>query len=193
MKPPIGPYTAIPFLAADTWDALEKAGVPNVVGVWQPLRRLMTVVAIRQRYAGHAKQAALVAAGAKGTAYVVKYVVVVDEDVDITSLDDVMWAVVTRCNPETSIDIIRETWSSSIDPALPPDLRLKAPHGTQSNSKAIINACKPYAWIKDFPVVNRISGEMRKAMRAKYREFFEELEGRGETRIDRGAGGDGKR
>ncbi len=176
LKPPVGPYTGIPLLAADTWDALEKSGIPDVVGVWQPVSRLMTVVSIRQRFAGHAKSAGLVAAGARGTAYFIKYVVVVDDDIDITSLEDVMWAVVTRCNPEESMDIIRETWGSSLDPSLSPEVRLKMGPGAHLNSKVIINACKNYKWIKDYPLTNRVSEDVRKSTRKKYREFFEELE-----------------
>lgn len=175
MKPPIPNYAAVPFLAADTWDALIKAGVPDVQGVWQCLHRLMTVVSVKQRYAGHAKQAGLVAAGAKGTAYVIKYLVVVDDDIDITSLDDVMWAVVTRCNPETSVDIVRECLSASIDPAIHPDLRIRAPHGVQSNSKMIINACKPFAWMDEYPKTNQASPHLRATVMKKYEEFLKKL------------------
>lgn len=175
IRPPYGPYTGVPFPAGDTWDALEKAGVPDIVGVWQPLSRLLTVVAIRQRYAGHARQALCVAAGARGTAYVTKYIVVVDDDIDVTNLDEVMWAVVTRTNPEASIDFIREGWSSSIDPSLHPDERIRAAHGTQKNSKALIDACRPYAWRDQFPAVNRVSESVRRKMRAKFQEFLHEV------------------
>ncbi len=175
LKPPVGPYTGIPLLAADTWDALEKAGIPDVMGVWQPVSRLMTVVSIRQRFAGHAKSAGLVAAGARGTAYFIKYVIVVDDDIDITSLEDVMWAVVTRCNPDVSMDVIKETWGSSLDPSIPPDVRLKMGPETHLNSKVIINACKNYQWYKDYPLMNRVSDEVRNATREKYQELFEDL------------------
>ncbi|MEK7782920.1 MAG: UbiD family decarboxylase, partial [Candidatus Binatota bacterium] len=46
------------------WDEMEKAGVPDVKGVWLTVSggsRLVLVVAIKQRYPGHAKQAAVVA------------------------------------------------------------------------------------------------------------------------------------
>ena len=63
LKPP-NHYVAIPLGAANLWDQLEKAGVPDVKGVWgfiygaQP--GPFTVIAIKQRYTGHSKQAALV-------------------------------------------------------------------------------------------------------------------------------------
>ena len=178
LKPPVGPYTGIPLLAADTWDALEKAGIPDVMGVWQPVSRLMTVVSIRQRFAGHAKSAGLVAAGARGTAYFIKYVIVVDDDIDITSLEDVMWAVVTRCNPDTSMDIIKETWGPSLDPSISPDVRLNMGPEAHLNSKVIINACKNYQWYKNYPLTNKISNEVRDTTRKKYQELFSDIKQR---------------
>jgi len=61
MKPPRFHF-GLPFRAASIWSQLEIAGVGDVTGVWQHVAQLMTVVAIRQRYAGHAKRAALIAA-----------------------------------------------------------------------------------------------------------------------------------
>ena len=58
----------MPLGAATLWEQLEKAGIPEVKGVWgfvyggQP--GPFTVISIKQRYAGHSKQALLVAAGA---------------------------------------------------------------------------------------------------------------------------------
>ncbi len=40
------------------WDQLEAAGIQNVVGVYNH-SPYFTVVAIQQKYAGHAKQAGL--------------------------------------------------------------------------------------------------------------------------------------
>ena len=68
----------------------------------------------------------------------------VDDDVDPTELSEVVWAMVTRSRPAQSIDILRETWSTYLDPSQnPPDIR---PWG----SKCIINACKEYKYIKTF-------------------------------------------
>ena len=43
---------------ASIWSNLIAAGVTDVVGVWQHVAQLMTVVALKQRYAGHVKRAA---------------------------------------------------------------------------------------------------------------------------------------
>lgn len=63
--PPSRPPTEATFYksfwrSAMIWEELERAGVPDVVGVWCPPEgntRLFTVVSIRQRYPGHARQA----------------------------------------------------------------------------------------------------------------------------------------
>ena len=61
MKPPRFHF-GLPFRAASIWSNLDSGGVSDVVGVWQHVAQLMTVVSLKQRYAGHAKRAALVAA-----------------------------------------------------------------------------------------------------------------------------------
>ena len=57
----------------------EAVGVTDVVGVWQHVSQLMTVVALKQRYAGHAKRAGLIAAA---NSYMARLIVIVDDDVD---------------------------------------------------------------------------------------------------------------
>ncbi len=104
MKPPRFHF-GLPFRAATIWSNLEAAGVTDIAGVWQHVSQLMTVVALRQRYDGHAKRAALVAAA---HSYMARLVVVVDDDVDPSNLADVMWAVATRCEPAEGIDIIAQ-------------------------------------------------------------------------------------
>src|SRR5262249_58898345 len=49
MKPPRFHF-GLPFRAAGIWSNLEAAGVTDIVGVWQHVAQLMTVVALRQRY-----------------------------------------------------------------------------------------------------------------------------------------------
>ena len=82
MKPPRFHF-GLPFRAATIWANLDAAGVTDVVGAWQHVSQLMTVVALKQRYDGHAKRAALVAAA---HSYMARVVVVVDEDVDPSNL-----------------------------------------------------------------------------------------------------------
>jgi UbiD family decarboxylase len=126
------------------WDQLEKAGVPGVAGVWCPPEagnRLMTVVALRTQYVGHAKQAGLIASQCSGGIEMNRLTVVVDDHVDITSLQDVVWAIVARADPERSVEIIKDTKGSRIDMAIAPEQR-----ELNANSRMIIDATTPFTW-----------------------------------------------
>jgi 4-hydroxy-3-polyprenylbenzoate decarboxylase len=163
MKPPRFHF-GLPLRAATIWQNLEAAGVTDVIGAWQHVSQLMTVVALRQRYDGHAKRAALVAAA---HSYMARVVVVVDEDVDPSNLGDVMWAVTTRCEPSEQIDIIRNAWSSALDPRIAPQHKLA---GVAAHSKLIIEACRPFSWQDKFPPASALSMEEARAIEDKWGE-----------------------
>jgi UbiD family decarboxylase len=161
MKPPRFHF-GLPFRAATIWSNLDSGGVTDVVGAWQHVSQLMTVVALRQRYDGHAKRAAMVAAA---HSYMARIVVVVDDDVDPSNLADVMWAVATRCEPSEGIDIIRNAWSSALDPRISPDDKSR---GVTSHSKAVINACRPFAWIDKFPTPSALTADEAREIEEKW-------------------------
>jgi 4-hydroxy-3-polyprenylbenzoate decarboxylase len=165
MKPPRFHF-GLPFRAASIWSNLEMAGVTDVTGVWQHVAQLMTVVALRQRYAGHAKRAALIAAA---NSYMGRLVVVVDDDVDPSNLADVMWAITTRCEPAEQIDIVRDAWSSALDPRIPTEAKQR---GITSHSKAIIDACRPFAWIDKFPPTSALTQEEAREIEEKWRHVL---------------------
>jgi UbiD family decarboxylase len=171
--PPSKPPTEATFYksfwrSAMIWDELEKAGVPDIQGVWCPPEgntRLFTVVSIKQRYPGHARQAGILASQCHAAAYLGRFTVVVDEDIDPTDMKDVIWAMTTRCDPVEDIEILRRCWSSPLDPILP---KSKKDKNASFNSRAIIDACRPYEWIKDFPQSVKVPDELAKQVRAKW-------------------------
>ena len=135
------------------WDQLEKAGVPGVCGVWCPPEagnRLMTVVALKTQYLGHAKQAGLIASQCGGGIDMNRLTVVVDDHVDTTSLQDVIWSIVARCDPERGVEIIKDTKGSRIDMAIAPDKR-----ELNANSRMIIDATTPFDW-KNHPLAGDV-------------------------------------
>ena len=69
------------------WKKLESAGIQDIVGVYNHTSYLC-VVAIKQRYAGHAKQAGMAALSCSASARNGRYVVVVDEDIDPTNMKE---------------------------------------------------------------------------------------------------------
>ena len=156
--------------SAMIWDQIEKAGLPGVEGVWcheAGASRLFNVIAIRQLYPGHAKQAALLAANCHAGNYAGRWTVVVDDDIDPTSMFDVIWAMSTRCDPPKDIDFIRRAWSTPLDTMLegPP----------YENNRAIVDACRPWGRRDTFPPVAEATPELKREMHQKYRKLFEGL------------------
>jgi UbiD family decarboxylase len=147
---------------------MANAGVPEVRQVWCHEvggARMFHGVAIKQRYPGHATQAGMVAAQCGGSAYASKYIVVTDEDVDVTNLEQLIWAMLMRTDPKESIQFITGSWDSPADPRLPPERR-KA--GDLTHSVAIIDACRPYYWRDQFPPANTPSPEVTHKAREKF-------------------------
>ncbi len=144
----IGAYYAI-MRSARILDDLKRIGVAGVMGAWaHPAAASgwgMVVVSLKQRYAGHAAQVLALAAQCPAAAYYTKWIIAVDDDVDPTDINDVLWALSTRCFPTEDIDILRNTWSTGLDPSrFPPESR---PYG----AKVLINACKPHQHMAAFP------------------------------------------
>jgi UbiD family decarboxylase len=157
-------YALCVFRSALIWNDLQKAGVPDVVGVCcheVGATRMFNVVAIKQRYPGHARQAGLVALGCGPGAYLSRFVVIVDEDVNPYDLEAVMWAVSTRCDPDVDIDIIRRMWSGPLDPIVRPGAK-------GFSSRAILDATRPWEWRDEFPAVVQFSAERLAAARARW-------------------------
>lgn len=142
-------YAAIDAAGREGWDKacwqayprsailereLERAGVPNVTSVWFPPEgeaRALVVLAVKQSHAGHVAQALTVAAQAGGlkAAEDRRFVIVVDEDIDIFNMNDVLWALLTRCDPVRDMNTIR---------------------GVAAGSQLLIDATKPWEWKERF-------------------------------------------
>ncbi len=167
-KPPHEDNRFLAYLRAGMiWDQLEKAGVPGVCGVWSPPEggnRLMTVVALKTQYLGHGKQAGLIASQCAGGIEMNRLTVVVDDHVDVTNIQDVVWAILARCDPERGVEIIKDTKGSRIDMAIAPDKR-----ELNANSRMIIDATTPFEW-KNHPLAGNIisTPERTRAILAKW-------------------------
>jgi 4-hydroxy-3-polyprenylbenzoate decarboxylase len=145
------------------WDQVESAGLPGVQSVWCHEAgggRLFNVISIKQKYAGHSRQAAMLAANCHAGNYLGRFVIVVDDDIDPTSMHDVIWAMATRCDPSEDIEIIRKAWSGHLDP--------RKRKGDNFNTRAVVDACRPFDWIKDFPPVAESSPALRDKTLAKW-------------------------
>lgn len=153
-------------------ESLRKAGVPAVRGVWVCEAgggRMWIVTSIAQKYAGHASQAAAIACNCQAGGLMARYSIVVDDDIDPSNHDDVIWALSTRSDPATDIDILRQAWSNPLDPTISDED--KQQHRLW-NSRAIVNACKPYDRLQTFAPVAEASPAMTRAAKEKWAHLF---------------------
>lgn len=152
---------------------LEKAGLSGIKAAWAHEvgnSRMLLAIAIEQRYAGHATQVGHVASQCHVGAYAGRYIIVVDDDIDVSNLEELIWAMISRSDPATSIDIIHNAWSTPLDPRIHPDDKAK---GKFTNSRAIIDATRPYEWRDRFPLVNMPSPEVKRKARERFSYLLE--------------------
>lgn len=155
--------------SAKIWDDLDNMGIPGIKGVYSHPAAAggfgMVVISMEQRYAGHVAQALAMAAQCPAAAYYTKWIIAVEEDVDPTNMDEVIWAMSTRCNPVEDIDILRNTWSTYLDPTQnPPEER---PYG----SKALINACREHKYLNVFSLRSRVTRSMYDRLSTRWSEL----------------------
>jgi UbiD family decarboxylase len=153
-------------------ETLRKAGVPAVRGVWVSEAgggRMWIVTSITQKYAGHASQAAAIACNCQAGGLMARYSIVVDDDIDPSNNDEVIWALSTRSDPAQDIDILRHGWSNPLDPMLTPDDKAAK---RLWNSRALINACKPFDRLSNFAPVAEASPALTRATKEKFAWLF---------------------
>ncbi|MCZ7565038.1 MAG: UbiD family decarboxylase [Burkholderiales bacterium] len=164
----IGAYYAI-MRSARIWENLEALGVAGIRGVYaHPAAASgwgMAVVSIEQQFPGHVSQVLSLAAQCPAAAYYTKWIIAVDHDVDPTDLNQVLWALSTRCDPAADVDFLRNTWSTRLDPSrFPAEAR---PYG----SKALIDACRPHRCLREFPPSTLLAREIRDRVARRWGEL----------------------
>jgi 4-hydroxy-3-polyprenylbenzoate decarboxylase len=176
VKPPMAHWFKIPLHTAGMlWDALEKANMVGITGVYVhgPGNRQVVVISLKQRYLGHAKQiATLAGAFLQGGAGAGRYVITVDDDIDPSNFGEVIWAVCTRCDPEQYIDIVPGFLTSIKDPILSPE---KVARKDYTTAKVFINACRPYHRRDEFPPVQVAGPELRQQVLTKWADLFKDV------------------
>jgi UbiD family decarboxylase len=93
-----------------------RRNLPNARAVHVPhttCGAFMAFISLKKTAEGEAQMAVM---AALGTELYTKYVIVVDDDVDVFDLNDVMWAVATRVRAEKDIFFIPNAKSAILDP-----------------------------------------------------------------------------
>jgi len=132
-----------------------RRNLPNVQAVHVPHRTcgaFLAIVKMKKTAQGEPQQAIM---AALGTEFYTKYVIVVDEDVDIYDMNDVMWAIATRVQAEKDIAMVPGCKAAILDPTSDPE--------TFTVTKMGIDATKPVG--RDFAQRLLISDEQRERVR----------------------------
>jgi UbiD family decarboxylase len=151
------------------WDTIEQS-VPNIRGVYSLYQQCQAgsdvlVISLKQSYPGHARHAALAALSAQAAIIMNRAVITVDEDVDPSNPQEVLWALVTRCHPDEDMVTIRGIPSLGLDARIPPEKRERKDF---TSSTVLIDACMPYAWKDRFPKANVLSPELKSEVLSKW-------------------------
>jgi 2,5-furandicarboxylate decarboxylase 1 len=128
-----------------------RRNLPNVRAVHVPhttCGAFMAIVSMKKTAEGEPQMAIM---ATFGTELYTKYVIVVDEDVDIFNMNDVMWALATRVRAEKDIIFIPGAKGAILDPSSDPE--------TFTLTKMGIDATKPSG--RDFAERLVISDEQR--------------------------------
>ncbi len=132
-----------------------RRNLPNVIAVHVPHRTcgaFLAIIKMKKSSQGEPQQAIM---AALGTEFYTKYIIVVDEDVDIFDMNDVMWAVATRVKAEKDIVFIPGAKGAILDPTSDPE--------TFTVTKMGIDATRPLG--KDFAERLTISDSQRERVR----------------------------
>jgi len=154
-------------------DRLENAGIEGVQRVYFLGRPNFRVVSLKQTHPEHVQEVINVLAPG-GDAYSGHHIwVLVDDDIDVENPHEVLWAIASRCAPEDGVTVVpgRAVWQ--LDPRIPPEARsLPGTEGRQSYPahNLVLNACRPYRWMDEFPPVAVNSRELRERTLQKWAE-----------------------
>lgn len=153
-------YSKTVLRSALLHDALASAGVADVKAVWAH------EIGGARMFTGHARQAGHNVSQCGVGAYLGRYTIVVDDDIDPSR------AVATRTDPEVDINIIHRAMGSKNDP-----MAITYKSKAAFSGRAIIDACRPYEYLDQFSLVAEASPELQAQIRKKWKNLLEQLRG----------------
>ena len=106
----------------DVFVPLLQQQFPEIVDFWLPPEGCsyrIAVVSMKKAYAGHAKRVMMGVWSFLRQFMYTKFVIVVDDDIDVRDWKDVMWAISTRMDPVRDITTVTETPIDYLDFASP--------------------------------------------------------------------------
>jgi 4-hydroxy-3-polyprenylbenzoate decarboxylase len=149
---------------ATLWNELERRGIANIAALnrrpWGVI-----ILAIKQSGAGDVQRvaSALVESSAGRN---LRYAVIVDDDIDPYNLEKVFWAIATRYEAQRAVQIVRCLGDTE-------EGALGESADNNGHSAAIIDACRPFAWIDQFPRTTDISEALMQETVQKWGKVLE--------------------
>jgi len=158
----------------EVFKPLLRQAIPEIVDVWMPPEACsyrIAVIAISKRYAGQARRVMMGFWSLLPQFSMTKTIIVVDDDIDIRSWDDVMWALSTQMDPSRDLLLAERTPVDPLDFASPLE-GLGGKMGFDATRK--IGAETSREWgvrlAMDVAIAERVA--------ARWQEFFPERQGR---------------
>lgn len=152
----------LPISDALLFAELQRMGYPEVKKLGRAGPFL--VVAMKTRYSGHARRVADFIVSGVGMRPP-KYILIVDDDIDITNREEVFWAFQTRVDADESVYLVKNRWGASTDPRIPPS---KKQSGDISAASLIFDATRPWAWRDQFPKTTDFPENLMKEISEKW-------------------------
>lgn len=180
-QPAVPPHTFTLMLAVADSVAirrrLEAFGIPGIQAIWAHYTGsggLFNVISIKQLYSGHARQVGLIAS--QYSAEMGAYTIVVEEDIDPSNLDQVLWAMVTRSRLDRAIQVLPHCHTTNVHSAIPPGEKRSTEEGKPlTAARVVIDACRDLSWKEDWYPIARISPELRTKITEKWKAVLSGL------------------
>jgi phenylphosphate carboxylase beta subunit len=155
---------------ASLWNDLKAMNIPGIKAVYGPpasAGRMLVIISMKPMYHGHSTQVGLAAFATTTGNYGLKTVIVVDDDIDPENMDQVLFALSFKFQPDFGTQIIKRGRSTPLDPSLPiGDARYMT-------SRIIIDCTTPYEW-KEKPKQIFLDEKVLKHVREHWDEYFGE-------------------
>lgn len=180
-QPGVPPHTFTLMLAiADSVGIrkrLEAFGIPGIKGIWSYYTGsggLFNVISIKQMYSGHAREVGLIAS--QYPAEMGAYTVVVEDDIDPSNIEEVLWAMVTRSRLDNAIQILPNCHTNNVHTAIPPGEKRSTDKAKPlTAARVVIDACRDLSWKDDWYAISRVSPELRTKIMDKWKSVLSEF------------------
>lgn len=152
----------------DVFKPLLRQQLPEIVDVWLPPEASsyrIAVISIAKRYPGQARRVMMGLWSLLPQFQMTKMVIVVDDDIDVRSWPDVMWALATRMDPARDLMVLERTPVDQLDFASPLE-GLGGKVGFDATRK--IGAETTREW----GVELKMPQDIERQVAARWREFF---------------------